>query len=99
MAKPATSRRRRLRDTSRRLARASDRIRRRTAGRHTDRPGTSTLWLPGVVVLTRRSAGFLLAFGVWSWIIWPTFLRNIWGDDRSFAPAAVPPGSSSCTRC
>ena len=38
------------------------------------------------MVLSRRSAGFLLAFGVWSWIIWPTFLKNIWGDDRSFAP-------------
>ncbi|HSP37765.1 MAG TPA: hypothetical protein VLR26_08430 [Frankiaceae bacterium] len=38
------------------------------------------------MVLSRRSAGFLLAFGVWSWIIWPTFLKNVWGDDRSFAP-------------
>lgn len=37
------------------------------------------------MVLSRRAAGFLLAFGVWSWIIWPTFLRNIWNDDRSFA--------------
>jgi hypothetical protein len=44
------------------------------------------------VVLTRRSAGFLLAFGVWSWIIWPTFLRNIWADDRSFAPGGGPTG-------
>jgi hypothetical protein len=39
-----------------------------------------------VVVLSRRSAWFLLAFGVWSWIIWPTFLKNIWADPRSFAP-------------
>jgi hypothetical protein len=38
------------------------------------------------VVLSRRWSGFLIAFGVWSWIIWPTFLRNIWNDDRSFAP-------------
>lgn len=38
------------------------------------------------MVLTRRAAGFLLAFGVWSWIIWPTFLKNVWNDDRSFAP-------------
>jgi hypothetical protein len=38
------------------------------------------------MVLTRRVAGLLLAFGVWSWIIWPTFLKNIWNDDRSFAP-------------
>jgi hypothetical protein len=37
-------------------------------------------------MLSRRSAGFLLAFGVWSWIIWPTFLKNIWADDRSFGP-------------
>ena len=44
------------------------------------------------MVLSRRSAGFLLAFGVWSWIIWPTFLRNIWGDDRSFAPSGGPTG-------
>ena len=27
---------------------------------------------------------FLLAFGVWSWVIWPTFLRNIWKDPRSW---------------
>jgi hypothetical protein len=38
------------------------------------------------MLLSRRVAGFLLAFGVWSWIIWPTFLKNIWNDDRSFAP-------------
>jgi hypothetical protein len=44
------------------------------------------------VVLSRRSAGFLLAFGVWSWIIWLTFLRNIWADDRSFAPSGGPTG-------
>ena len=36
------------------------------------------------VVLPRRWCAFLLAVGVWSWIIWPTFLRNIWKDDRSF---------------
>jgi hypothetical protein len=36
------------------------------------------------VVLSRRWSAFLLAVGVWSWIIWPTFLRNIWKDDRSF---------------
>lgn len=34
---------------------------------------------------------FLLAFGVWSWVIWPVFLRNIAADPRSFhagSPAA-----------
>jgi intracellular septation protein A len=38
------------------------------------------------MVLSRRWSAFLLAFGVWSWVIWPTFLRNIWADDRSFGP-------------
>jgi len=37
-----------------------------------------------VVVLSRRVAWFLLAFGVWSWVIWPTFLKNIWADPRSW---------------
>jgi hypothetical protein len=36
------------------------------------------------VVLSRRVAGFLLAFGVWSWIIWPVFLKNMWHDPRSW---------------
>jgi ABC-type polysaccharide/polyol phosphate export permease len=36
------------------------------------------------VVVSRRVAWFLVAFGVWSWIIWPTFLRNIWKDTRSW---------------
>ncbi len=38
------------------------------------------------MVLSRRWSAFLLGFGVWSWVIWPTFLRNIWSDERSFAP-------------
>lgn len=31
---------------------------------------------------------FLLAFGVWSWVIWPVFLRNIAADPRSFTAGA-----------
>jgi hypothetical protein len=27
---------------------------------------------------------FLIAFGVWSWVIWLTFIRNIANDHRSF---------------
>jgi hypothetical protein len=27
---------------------------------------------------------FLVGFGVWSWVIWPTFLKNIWKDPRSW---------------
>jgi hypothetical protein len=36
------------------------------------------------MVVSRRIAWFLIAFGVWSWIIWPTFLKNIWNDPRSW---------------
>ena len=36
------------------------------------------------MLLSRRVAWFLVAFGVWSWIIWPTFLKNIWKDSRSW---------------
>lgn len=41
------------------------------------------------MTLSRRTSLFLLAFAVWSWVIWPTFLRNIWDDPRSFAPGAT----------
>jgi hypothetical protein len=41
------------------------------------------------VVLSRRVSGFLIAFGVWSWWIWPTFLRNVWKDDRSWNHGAT----------
>lgn len=37
------------------------------------------------VTLSRRIALFLLAFGVWSWLLWPTFFRNIWASDRSWS--------------
>lgn len=36
------------------------------------------------MTLSKRVSWFLVAFGVWSWIIWPTFLKNIWKDDRSW---------------
>ncbi|GAB2482841.1 SCO4848 family membrane protein [Jatrophihabitans fulvus] len=36
------------------------------------------------MVISKRVAWLLVAFGVWSWIIWPTFLKNIWADDRSW---------------
>ncbi len=41
-------------------------------------------WDDGAVVMTRRVSMFLLAVGVWTWLIWPNFLKNIWKDDRSF---------------
>jgi hypothetical protein len=36
------------------------------------------------VQLSKRASWFLVAFGVWSWWIWPTFLRNVWKDNRSW---------------
>ena len=36
------------------------------------------------MVVSKRVAWFFVAFGVWSWIIWPTFLKNIWADKRSW---------------
>ena len=46
--------------------------------------------------LSRGWSVFLLAFGVWSWIIWPTFLKNIWADPRSFTPVVDGGGATSC---
>jgi cytochrome b len=42
------------------------------------------------VMLSRRASAFLVAVGVWTWLIWPTFLKNIWKDDRSFGPGHRP---------
>ena len=38
--------------------------------------------------LSRAVSWFLLAFGVWSWVIWPVFLRNIAADPRAFHAGA-----------
>ena len=35
-------------------------------------------------MLSRRAAAFLLVFGVWSWLLWPMFFRNIWNSERSW---------------
>nr|WP_322770170.1 hypothetical protein [Frankia sp. Cr1] len=37
------------------------------------------------MTLSKKAAWFLVAVGVWSWVIWPTFLKNIWADDRSWS--------------
>jgi hypothetical protein len=37
------------------------------------------------MVITRRWALFLIAVGVWTWVIWPRFGLAIYRDDRSFA--------------
>ncbi|MFB9904656.1 SCO4848 family membrane protein [Allokutzneria oryzae] len=40
--------------------------------------------------LTRRASLFLLAFAVWTWLIWPNFMLNIAKDPRSFAESGAP---------
>ncbi|MEV6298116.1 hypothetical protein AB0M02_01790 [Actinoplanes sp. NPDC051861] len=37
------------------------------------------------MVISRRWAAFLIAVGVWTWLIWPRFGVAIYRDDRSFA--------------
>jgi len=36
------------------------------------------------MVLSKRWAVFLMAVGVWTWVIWPRFGLAIYRDDRSF---------------
>lgn len=40
--------------------------------------------------ISRRTSLFLLAFGVWSWIIWITFAKNLWDSDRAWAVDGSP---------
>ncbi|WP_333770300.1 SCO4848 family membrane protein [Streptomyces sp. IBSBF 2435] len=35
--------------------------------------------------LTRPVSWFLAAFGVWSWIVWVTFVKNLWKDTSGLA--------------
>ncbi|GHE45017.1 hypothetical protein GCM10018785_13250 [Streptomyces longispororuber] len=35
--------------------------------------------------LSRSASWFLLAFGVWSWFIWITFVKNLWKDGSGLA--------------
>ncbi|MFD7116252.1 SCO4848 family membrane protein [Streptomyces sp. NPDC059922] len=35
--------------------------------------------------LNRPVSWFLLAFGVWSWFIWITFVKNLWQDGSGLA--------------
>jgi hypothetical protein len=40
--------------------------------------------------MSRRTSLFLAAFGVWSWIIWVTFAKNLWESDNAWAPDGSP---------
>ncbi|MFD9795088.1 SCO4848 family membrane protein [Streptomyces sp. NPDC059070] len=35
--------------------------------------------------LSPRVSWFLLAFGAWSWIVWTTFVKNLWKDASGLA--------------
>jgi hypothetical protein len=35
--------------------------------------------------LSRRASWFLAAFGVWSWVVWVTFVKNLWKDSSGLA--------------
>jgi hypothetical protein len=39
----------------------------------------------GSMKLSRPVSWFLLAFGVWSWFIWITFVKNLWQDASGLA--------------
>jgi hypothetical protein len=45
------------------------------------------------VVISRRWAGFLIAVGVWTWVIWPRFALAIWDDTRAWSSGRVGHGS------
>ncbi|MFE3600127.1 SCO4848 family membrane protein [Streptomyces sp. NPDC059096] len=44
--------------------------------------------------LSRPVSWFLLVFGVWSWFIWITFVKNLWqdGSGLAFDDAGAPTG-------
>lgn len=45
------------------------------------------------MVLSRRWAFFLVAVGVWTWLIWPRFGLAIWDDKRAWSSGTVGEGS------
>lgn len=40
--------------------------------------------------MSGRTSLFLLIFGVWSWVIWITFVRNLWASDNAWTPDGSP---------
>jgi hypothetical protein len=44
------------------------------------------------VVMSRRTSIFLAAFGVWSWVIWITFAKNLWDSDSAWTADGSPTG-------
>jgi hypothetical protein len=48
---------------------------------------------PGGLSLTRGWALFLVAVGVWNWVIWPRFALAIWDDPRAWSTRVVGHGT------
>jgi hypothetical protein len=44
------------------------------------------------MVVSRGWAGFLVAVGVWTWVIWPRFAVAIWRDPRAWSLGQVGQG-------
>jgi hypothetical protein len=44
------------------------------------------------MVLSRRWSAFLVAVGVWTWLIWPRFGLAIWDDPRAWSSRTVGQG-------
>ncbi|NUR74330.1 MAG: hypothetical protein HOU81_26265 [Hamadaea sp.] len=45
------------------------------------------------MVITRGWSAFLIAVGVWTWVIWPRFGIAIWKDPRAWSTGHVAEGS------
>jgi hypothetical protein len=45
------------------------------------------------VVLSRGWSAFLVAVGVWTWVIWPRFGLAIWKDSRAWSAGIVGEGA------
>lgn len=45
----------------------------------------STQRSPRPLTLSRPVSWFLFAFGIWSWFIWITFVKNLWLDASGLA--------------
>ncbi|NUO61600.1 MAG: hypothetical protein HOV71_25620 [Hamadaea sp.] len=45
------------------------------------------------MVITRGWSAFLIAVGVWTWVIWPRFGLAIWKDSRAWSAGVVGEGS------
>lgn len=45
------------------------------------------------MVLSRAWSWFLVALGVWTWLIWPRFALAIWDDPRAWSTGRIGEGA------